>query len=499
MRIDNVTIRNLRAIRFLHLERLERMVLIAGPNGSGKSCIFDALRLLKSCYGGYQPNEWQQWFGEFSINISPEHQDLRYLFRDLSLPIVVSACFILSETERRYLAEQLPSICEQFAWQQVAAQSPGPGARPIAQEIREHGPVVNDRTQQLLELARTELANVAHNGKVEISSNSRIDVAPNALLEILFGTYNPKHIGIIDYHGAHRMYGREILGGINLNLDSEEQQRRQHLLYNTPNKYTNIKSAMASTFVRDLIARERGLAFSDNQSMIDTLRDLFALFFPDKTFDGPIATADGAIEFPVKMADGVVHDINDLSSGEKEVLFGYLRLRNSSPRNSVVLLDEPEMHLNPALIKGLPQFYKKHIGEALNTQLWLVTHSDDFLREAAGQNGFTVFHMQHASQMSLDAGANQALRIEANEELERAIVDLIGDLATYQPGARVVIFEGDSSDFDIRMTSRLFPELSTTEPDPPQARGECRGRRSARGALGGRAGSAAAKGRGPSR
>ena len=65
--------------------------------------------------------------------------------------------------------------------------------------------------------------------------------------------------------------------------------------------------------------------------------------------------------------------------------------------------------------------------------------------------------MQHPSQMNSDAGADPTLRIEANEELERAIVDLIGDLATYQPGGRVVIFEGERSDFDIRMTSRLLP------------------------------------------
>ena len=46
----------------------------------------------------------------------------------------------------------------------------------------------------------------------------------------------------------------------------------------------------------------------------------------------------------------------------KEVLFGYLRLRNSAPKYSVVLLDEPELHLNPALVRGLPQFYHRHLG-----------------------------------------------------------------------------------------------------------------------------------------
>ena len=34
--------------------------------------------------------------------------------------------------------------------------------------------------------------------------------------------FYPKHIGVIDYHGSHRNYGREELGGINLNLAQEE-------------------------------------------------------------------------------------------------------------------------------------------------------------------------------------------------------------------------------------------------------------------------------------
>ncbi|QKQ74600.1 ATP-binding protein [Nostoc sp. TCL240-02] len=61
--------------------------------------------------------------------------------------------------------------------------------------------------------------------------------------------------------------------------------------------------------------------------------------------------------------------INELSSGEKEVLYGYLRLRNTAPRNSVLLMDEPELHLNPRLISGLASFYHKNLGKPLGNQL----------------------------------------------------------------------------------------------------------------------------------
>ena len=72
---------------------------------------------------------------------------------------------------------------------------------------------------------------------------------------------------------------------------------------------------------------------------------------------------------------GITHDINDLSSGEKEVLYGYLRISNLAPRQSVLLVDEPELRLNPRLIRGLPQFYPIVILGARFTQSDLVFHA----------------------------------------------------------------------------------------------------------------------------
>ena len=131
--------------------------------------------------------------------------------------------------------------------------------------------------------------------------------------------------------------------------------------------------------------------------------------------------------------------------------------RNSAPKYSVILLDEPELHLNPALVRGLPQFYHKHIGKALENQIWLVTHSDAFLREAIGQEGLQVYHMQHAN-LSGEA-RNQMHELHPGEEVESIIMELVGNLATYSPGAKVAFFEGEDSEFDLHMVSRLFPSV----------------------------------------
>jgi hypothetical protein len=89
----------------------------------------------------------------------------------------------------------------------------------------------------------------------------------------------------------------------------------------------------------------------------------------------------------------------------------------------------------------------------------MVTHSDALLRQAVGNANYHVFHMTPAS--SDDSGANQASSIFLDDELERATVDLVGDLATYQPHSKVVIFEGEgTTGFDVTMVRRLFPEFS---------------------------------------
>jgi hypothetical protein len=245
-----------------------------------------------------------------------------------------------------------------------------------------------------------------------------------------------------------------MVQGINLNLDKSGLAHSQHALYNYSNKYANVKSEMASAFVSDLLAQRAGVEKPTDGSLNETLKELFATFFPGKEFLGPQPTPSGKMEFPVRIANGNVHDLDELSAGEKEILYGYLRIRSSAPRNSIILLDEPELHLNPRLVRNLPEFYRKHLGEALNNQLWLVTHSDALLREAVGKPGFSVLHM---SPCGTEEGRGQLRELRASEDLDIAMADLVGDLAAYRPDGTAILFEGGGdSDFDQSIVARLF-------------------------------------------
>lgn len=460
MKIVSLVVENFRAINRIKLSGLQDMIVIAGPNGCGKSCILDSIRLFKSVYGGYQPNEWQQWFGEFQIDFQRSPQQMVALLRDRSKPAVIESTINLAEEEAKFIKDELHIMLEDHVWRTLfpALQELRFRARPgLASELRANKPTVDERVKQLLPQVKEQLQQRELYGRLEIQPNGTALTTANVLLELVFSAFRPKRIGLIDYHGSHRNYGREQLGGINLSLDQEEERYRAASLYNYGNKYANIKSEMAAEYVRQaLTEKASGGAIESGRTppLSETLQELFKIFFPGKKFLGPKPTDDGSLEFPVEVEGGAIHDINDLSSGEKEVLFGYLRLRNSAPSYSVILLDEPELHLNPALIRGLPHFYLERLGLDLENQIWLVTHSDAFLREAMGHSGLRVFHMQHAI-ASKDIG-NQLHEIHTEKEIESIILELVGDLAAYRPGAKVVIFEGENSQFDLNMVSRLF-------------------------------------------
>lgn len=468
MKIEKILIENFRGIRRVSAEDLGNTIIIAGQNGSGKSCVFDAIRLLKSAYGGYQENEWQNWFGEFAIPANANAENLRSMFNDPNRELKVDLDFSISDDEKTHLSANAEAILTDVTWRTILPEAFQFGSYRLvlfAKQFREREPEVRERVQRDLPIFRQELTEDRVQGLVFVSPGQSLRLRPSPVLSAVFSTYDPRNIGVLDYHGAQRHYGREHVKNVNISLDEDNSTSRQHALYNYSNKYNNVKSELAASYVKEIFIRDAG-GGGGFESLTATLQELFETFFPDKKFLGPTPTREGNLTFPVQTPAGV-HDLDDLSAGEKEILYGYLRIRNSAPKNSIILLDEPELHLNPRLIRNLPDFYRRHLGDALGNQIWLVSHSDALLREAFGKPGFDMFHMQPCSIVADDGtiqafeSVNQLRPLTAMRDVDVVLTDLVGDLAAYEPGRRAIIFEGGGdTDFDQRMVARLFPTVA---------------------------------------
>jgi len=300
VKIKNLIVRNFRAIRRVEMTDLGDMIMIAGPNGCGKSCILDSIRLVKSVYGGYSPNEWQQWFSEFQIDFQRNPKQMMSLLRDRSRSSIIEMSIELHPDEIAFIKSRARTLLEEVVWKSVVPGLNDPWLRArgaLAAELRAHKPAVDQKTNEILPAFLQQLEANVHQARLEITPVGEARTQNNILLEILFASYYPKQIGLIDYHGSHRNYAREQLSGINLNLEAEEDRFRQHVLYNYANKYANIKSEMAADFVRQAIKAKAGQPASVNkEALSETLQELFKIFFPGKTFEGPVATPDGALE-----------------------------------------------------------------------------------------------------------------------------------------------------------------------------------------------------------
>jgi predicted ATPase len=462
MKLHRLSITNFRVLQHLLLDDLGDAVVLAGPNGCGKSCVLDALRLLKSAYGSYQQDEWQTWFGEFQLNINIDTPAAEYLplFKSKTNDLKVSATFSLSGDEIAFLRSDGERLLKDRLWRERTTRS-GPGGRQVsARALAANQRSVRAQVESAAETEAEQLMASLDQTRLEadllITPAGEAFLQPNMALELVFSNYLPQQLGVIDYHGAHRNYSREKLANVSLTIESSEQRLKQHALYNYANKYTNIKTELASAYVRHLLSRQADPLLRLDDSLTETLKELFVTFFPGKEFLGPQPTSDGRLLFPVRLAIGGEHDIDELSSGEKEIVYGYLRLHNAAPRNSIIMIDEPELHLNPRLVSGLASFYYRRLGKALGNQIWLVTHSDTLIREAVQEAAFSVFHIHATPSQS----GSQGTRVAVKAELERVVIDLVGDLAAYRPGAKIVVFEStEGNGFDATMTLDLFPEL----------------------------------------
>ena len=461
MRIKSVVIENFRAIESVEMRNLSDAVVVAGPNGCGKSSIFDAVRLDKSAYGQYSNNEFGSWFSEFQININKLQNESKRILNNPSKPLKIEIEFNLDKNEKDYIRSNAVDIFKKMRWSQITRQRSLDGDIQIRDPRTklQDGAIVDRDAKSMADAVLELIDRESHLASLTMSPGDSPSVIGSPVLELIFSIYQPQDIGVIDYQSPSRTYSREQVSNLNLQIqDASASKGAQHALYNTQNKYTGVKTEMAQSYVRELLAEKAGVPVPDENTLKSTLDELFSIFFPGKKFLGAIPTKEGGLEFPVELDNGRRHDINELSSGEKEVLLGYLRLRNNAPKNSIILLDEPELHLNPRLAMGLPRFYQKHLGEMLNNQIWLVTHSDAILREAVQDPSYSVFHMQPSAQTP--DGSNQAEKISASIDLEHAIISLVGDLATYNPRSKIVLLEGENSEIDARIISELLPSFS---------------------------------------
>lgn len=142
------------------------------------------------------------------------------------------------------------------------------------------------------------------------------------------------------------------------------------------------------------------------------------------------AGANRTVQFD---SSGVSMVFSQLSGGEREIAFLTGQIDRFKLQRGLLLVDEPELHLNPDLLRTWLAFLRDTISDG---QVWFATHSLEAV-EVAGPEATFVFEREAASRIVRNP------RVLAGRPVLSALSAAIGSPAFSLSRLRFVLIEGD--------------------------------------------------------
>lgn len=147
------------------------------------------------------------------------------------------------------------------------------------------------------------------------------------------------------------------------------------------NLVKDIPSYIATKIISAIFKNKNEKVGDVQKKVFDEINEIFEILdidvkIEDISQDGrniPIFTNSAGDKF----------DINELSSGEKQLFLRTLAIKMLNPENSIILIDEPELSLHPKWQQRIVDVYRK-IGK--NNQIIIATHSPHILGSVKKEN-----------------------------------------------------------------------------------------------------------------
>lgn len=177
--------------------------------------------------------------------------------------------------------------------------------------------------------------------------------------------------------------------------------------------------------------------------------DLLQRLFPGYKFSD--LDEDIPTNLFVQLPSGDVIPFNDMSGGEKEVFFVLSFFLRHNVSNSIILIDEPELHLHPELARKLVQ---QMLRIRPGNQIWVATHNPEVIDETGRDKTFYVARDSSGS----TAGVKRA---SSEGEAEQNLRNLFGYSGYIGVARRMVFLEGQEASVDRKLLSSLFPSAAS--------------------------------------
>lgn len=176
----------------------------------------------------------------------------------------------------------------------------------------------------------------------------------------------------------------------------------------------------------------------DHPDPLQKYKEIFTVLLPGKVLqDINPATP---MEFHFKEGESNPLPFKSLSSGEQEVVKVIFDFVRKDIKHSVIIVDEPELHLHPTLTFKLIETLKT-VGDHTNQFIFL-THSADLISTYYSTGD--VYFID-----SVQTGANQAHKLSELNHNHSEVVQLIGqNLGLFAVGKKLIFIEGENSSID---------------------------------------------------
>ncbi len=392
MKIRKLTIDNLRGLSHIECDFDAPINIIVGPNAIGKTTILEAIRMAKALLMPRYFTEGQQVLVSLGA-VSPHPQlasylDFGALSRDSAEPIRVSFSIELTKQE----VDFIKSVKDQIALDLIRAQlgrNDEQGQFALTQFLSSPQGLQTLSTakrgveEQLakLQTPHTLFIQLTINGTKNQIEGS--DVFGQTCVTVLERKCLP-HQALVSYFPADRAFPT---GEVNVQIGSGEASNQiQSHIGQASSKYQRLKQTIVNSIL---------LSGVDQSKLQEDFQQVLQKLLPGKQLDGLSVTPVGTLKVSIReLASGKVFDIDSMSSGEKGLILTFMLLRRSVARGGIALLDEPELHLNPAVCKNIVPFLSESVVAGHDLQILLCTHSAEILGAAFEHPDCTVHHLR---------------------------------------------------------------------------------------------------------
>ncbi|MGL4801378.1 MAG: DUF4435 domain-containing protein, partial [Cetobacterium sp.] len=179
------------------------------------------------------------------------------------------------------------------------------------------------------------------------------------------------------------------------------------------------------------------------KTLYKKIKEIFEQLLETITIDVEISSRK---IIPIK--DGEKYDFNQMSDGERAILFYIIQVMMSE-KNSYIIIDEPETHLNTALIMKLWDVLKK---ERSDCKFVFISHNIDFINTRTNVDIFWIKNFKYPDKWEIE-------NIETINELPLELITKI--IGSKKP---ILFCEGTNDSYDYKIYSQIFLDSHNVYP-----------------------------------